>query len=242
MIKKLIVNADDFGLSKGCTLGIILGHKEGIITSTTIMMNMPDAKWSCRFLMPELGVGIHLNITAGSPLTNGQSFCNSQGEFKKRSDYHGRIIVDKEELYREWKAHIELYIKTTGRMPDHLDSHHHIHLMDEYQDIIFRLSDEYNLPFRQEKCLNDKVYAKFIASFNGDHADMKTFKEICEQNDETIELMTHSALIDQRLLTISSYNLPRAKELDFLMSKKVKNYLKKNHITLTNYSYLYTPE
>lgn len=39
---KLIVNADDFGYSKGINLGIIEAHREGIVTSTTLMTNMPD--------------------------------------------------------------------------------------------------------------------------------------------------------------------------------------------------------
>ena len=43
MIKKLIINADDFGMCEGNSLGILLAHEEGLVSSTTVMMNMPYA-------------------------------------------------------------------------------------------------------------------------------------------------------------------------------------------------------
>ena len=46
MIKKLIINADDFGMCEGNSLGILLAHEQGIVSSTTVMMNMPYASWA----------------------------------------------------------------------------------------------------------------------------------------------------------------------------------------------------
>lgn len=46
MIKKLIINADDFGMCEGNFLGILLAHEEGLVSSTTVMMNMPYALWA----------------------------------------------------------------------------------------------------------------------------------------------------------------------------------------------------
>ena len=46
MIKKLIINADDFGMCEGNSLGILLAHEEGLVSSTTVMMNMPYALWA----------------------------------------------------------------------------------------------------------------------------------------------------------------------------------------------------
>ena len=70
LIKKLIMNADDFGMTQGNSIGILLAHAEGILTSTTCMMNMPYAEWALKEAKkyPELGVGIHFVLTVGRPL------------------------------------------------------------------------------------------------------------------------------------------------------------------------------
>lgn len=70
MIKKLIINADDFGMCEGNSLGILLAHEEGLVSSTTVMMNMPYALWALdkAKAYPNLGIGVHLTLTAGKPL------------------------------------------------------------------------------------------------------------------------------------------------------------------------------
>ena len=109
MIKKLIVNADDFGLSEGVCLGILKAHRDGILTSTTCMMNMENIEKYLEMTKayPNLGLGVHLNITVGKPLTK-VSFIDEKGNFKSRDTYKNReAIVLQEELYQEWKAQIE---------------------------------------------------------------------------------------------------------------------------------------
>ena len=70
MIKRLIVNADDYGLSEGVCLGILKAHRDGILTSTTCMMNMENIEKYLEMTKayPNLGLGVHLNITVGKPL------------------------------------------------------------------------------------------------------------------------------------------------------------------------------
>ena len=48
MIKKLIMNADDFGMTQGNSIGILMAHAQGILTSTTCMMNMPYAEFALK--------------------------------------------------------------------------------------------------------------------------------------------------------------------------------------------------
>ena len=69
---KLIVNADDFGLSKAINFGIVESHLEGIVTSTSMMITMPAVKHAKSLAknIPDLGIGLHLNISLGKPLTN----------------------------------------------------------------------------------------------------------------------------------------------------------------------------
>jgi chitin disaccharide deacetylase len=67
----LIINADDFGFTLGITDGIVEAFQEGILTSTSAMINMPNAPERiarARSQEPRLPVGLHLNITSGKPL------------------------------------------------------------------------------------------------------------------------------------------------------------------------------
>src|SRR5438067_10426812 len=67
---RLVINADDFGLSAGVNRGILEAHAAGTVSSTSLLVNAPgfaDAVRGARSA-PGLGVGLHLNLTAGSPV------------------------------------------------------------------------------------------------------------------------------------------------------------------------------
>lgn len=236
MLSKLIVNGDDLGLSQGNSLGIFLAHEEGILTSTTVMMNMPYALWALKKAQayPKLGIGVHLTATAGKPLTHCPSLMEGEN-FKKLSYYDTQNYhIDKEELYKEWKAQIEAF-KQAGYQPDHLDSHHHIHLYHDFTDVAVTLSQEYHLPMREDKDYLGRDFIPFDQSFYNENATASHFQTILSTHQGVLEIMCHPALIDARMLTCTSYNLPRTKELAILMSDEIKAFIKNNHIVLTNY-------
>ena len=68
--RRLIVNADDFGRSPGVNRGIVEAHRHGIVSSATLMANLPwsAAAASLADSVPSLGVGLHLNYCYGTPL------------------------------------------------------------------------------------------------------------------------------------------------------------------------------
>lgn len=71
MRKKLIINADDYGHTRSVSLGIRQAHLQGIVTSTTAMMNYPGADDDLRDSVkecPRLGLGLHLVLTSGCPV------------------------------------------------------------------------------------------------------------------------------------------------------------------------------
>ena len=85
-MKLLIINADDFGMAAGVTNAIVDCHNNGIVTSTTLMTNMPDAERAADLSRPlkALGVGVHLNLTEGRPLTDSAllpDLVDESGEF-----------------------------------------------------------------------------------------------------------------------------------------------------------------
>ena len=95
MKKRLIINADDFGLSHGITDGILLTHRKGLLTSTSLMVNQPATEYAVR-RAPEvsnLGVGIHLNLTEGSPiLSHPRTLADRQGRFFEKTEARRRLM------------------------------------------------------------------------------------------------------------------------------------------------------
>lgn len=132
MAKRLIVNADDYGHTPGVTAGIRQGHLYGIVTSTSAMMNRPLAPAELTVVArtcPNLGIGVHLVLTAGKPVLAADSLStlvDSQGNFLKLPALVERINqIDLEQVWAEWNAQVEKFMRHYGRNPDHLDSHHH---------------------------------------------------------------------------------------------------------------------
>jgi predicted glycoside hydrolase/deacetylase ChbG (UPF0249 family) len=132
---RLIVNADDFGMSRGITDGIILAHRYGFLTSASLMPNMPAAEYALDRLskFPCLGVGVHLNICGGRPILSPvkvRSLLGANGRFHPprvmvRRLWSGRALGS--EIFAEFCAQIR-WMKERGVVPTHADSHHHLHL------------------------------------------------------------------------------------------------------------------
>jgi predicted glycoside hydrolase/deacetylase ChbG (UPF0249 family) len=133
-VKRLIVNADDYGRAPSVSAGIRQAHQQGIVTSTTAMMNMPGVVAELRTALaecPNLGLGVHLSLTAGVPVLPPERLPAIVGladglRFPKLDRlFEAATNLPVEEVKAEWRAQIEKFIRATGRPPTHLDSHHH---------------------------------------------------------------------------------------------------------------------
>jgi predicted glycoside hydrolase/deacetylase ChbG (UPF0249 family) len=153
MSKQLIVNADDYGKTAGVTQGIIQAHREGIVTSTTVMMNMPQVEDALELAgdYPDLGIGVHLVFTAWRPLrppAEVPSLVDADGYFHSQEAVLSRPNrIDTDELKAELKTQIERF-RALGREPDHLDFHHFIHISPSFFAVYVELAEEYGLPMR----------------------------------------------------------------------------------------------
>jgi len=134
--KRLITNADDFGWSRGISDGILHAHREGIITSATLMANQPASQYAleqAKQQAPKLGIGIHLRLCDGSPVLPAaeiRSLVDQQGKFYSISEIKSRLWhgkVSHAEIEAEFRAQIRWMIER-GVTPTHGDSHHHLHL------------------------------------------------------------------------------------------------------------------
>ena len=152
-MKRLIVNADDFGLTSGVNRAIIEGHMRGAITSATLMANMPAFDAAVRLAKehPSLGVGLHINITQGRPVAEASrvaSLLNDAGEFWGTSGailkrmLAGRLKI--EEVVVELRAQIEKALKAGLRLT-HVDSHKHTHALPQICEAIVSTIKEYGI-------------------------------------------------------------------------------------------------
>ncbi|MBS4174562.1 chitin disaccharide deacetylase [Bacillus sp. FJAT-49736] len=227
----LIVNADDFGYSAGVNYGIIESHQHGIVNSTTIMMNMPGTKHAIKLAKqnPSLKVGIHLVLTCGKPiLSDVSSLVDDNGCFKSLSYWMKHKDMDLAELEREWTAQIEAYYDA-GLVPNHFDSHHHVHGWEELYPIVKKLSDKYKLPVRRPSHSFKLSYYSdiFLDDFYGETISENYFNCLKDKvaDGHTVEIMTHPGFVDQEVLNGSSYTLLRAQETYILTHVKLPEYI-----------------
>lgn len=221
-MNKLIVNADDFGYSRGINHAIIDAHKEGIITSTSLMTNAPGFEHAVKLAKknPTLGIGVHLVLTFLEPLSQDvPSLVDENGSFYRPEAYRqGFALADSEELYKEWDRQIQKVL-ATGLQPDHLNAHHHIQTFNEYHtDVFLDLAEKYQLPVRRnlETERTYKTTSYYEPSFDAissldkveqDYFLDSLFEKILE-NDST-EIMNHPAYIDETLFMTSAFVEPR---------------------------------
>lgn len=226
---KLIINADDFGLSKAVNYGIIEAHKQGVVTSTTALVTA-DAFTHCKQLAlenPALSVGIHLNITLGRPLLKHVSLVDENNNFFTKMEYIEDFTKSQDELYLEWRYQIEYFIEVMGVKPTHIDSHHHVHMLPKALPIVQRLAKEYDLPIRGDK----KV--ELNTDFYGNQVSEDFFDQL--PHFEMLEVMVHPAYVDTTLIEATSYALDRLKEYDILTLPSVREKIKNSGYTLISY-------
>ena len=152
---RLIVNADDFARSKGVDRGILRAHHEGIVSTTTALMNQNNAVPSILLAHsqePELGFGVHLNITFGKPLNPANSIASlvatDDNFYDFRKILSGQVKWDIAHVEAEWRSQIERFLDT-GLTLDHLDSHHHAAVFQpELFELFLELAYEYGCGVR----------------------------------------------------------------------------------------------
>ncbi len=134
--RRLIVNADDFGLSHSVNHAVVRAHLEGILTSASLMVNEPgfDEAVNLAKENPRLGVGLHLTLLHGHstlPRERIPGLVNSRREFSNSPVSAGiKYFFDddlREQLHAEIHAQFEKF-RATGLPLDHVNGHLHLHL------------------------------------------------------------------------------------------------------------------
>lgn len=163
-MRRLIVNADDYGLTEAVSRGIRYAHIHGIVSSTTTMINLSaagEAISAARSECPNLGIGIHLVLSVGKPIRPAdrvRSLVGRNGRFHSRKNFPEAFNrLNQGELLDEWTAQIDA-ILAMGVQPDHIDSHHHISTLHEVglETMLF-LAKQLNVPIRHPESAISRI-------------------------------------------------------------------------------------
>jgi hopanoid biosynthesis associated protein HpnK len=163
-VPRLIVNADDFGRSGSINQAVIRAHREGILTSASLMVNEPALEQAVDFARqnPQLGVGLHLTLLCGHsalPYDRIPSLVNSRQEFTNNPVEAGFRYFFRRRLRESLRAEIHAQFarfRQTGLPLDHVNGHLHLHLHPVIFRILMQDSDE--LGIRHMRLTFDPFY------------------------------------------------------------------------------------
>ena len=209
-MKSLIVNADDFGASRGINRGVIDSHQNGILTSTSMMVDAAASTEAGGLSAshPDLGVGLHVVIPSPADATEA-------------------------EVERQLKRFTEL----TGQLPTHIDAHHNVHEDQRALPAFLSVAERHGLPLRGH--CGVRHIAKFYGQWDGEtHLEQISpagFARIVEAEVEEgfNELCCHPGHVDDEL--VSSYTAERAAELATLCNPGLAALLSERAIRLATF-------
>jgi len=215
-VKRLIVNADDFGQSRGINRGIVRAHEEGIVTSASLMVRWPAAAAAAEYARAHdaLSVGLHIDLC--------------EWKYENGGWLPVYVIValdDGRSIAAEIRSQIEQFERLVGRPPSHLDSHQHFHRREPALAEVERIGLELGVPVRGRS-----PHVKYCAAFYGQTAEGAPYPEgisldrlrrvFSELEEGCTELGCHPAA---EIDFDTTYGRERLIELEVLCDPRIKS-------------------
>jgi len=226
-VTTLIVNADDFGLSEGVNDGILRAHREGIVTSTSLMVRQPAAAPAAAAAAahPALAVGLHFDV----------------GEWERhdgawRARYLWVDDADADAVAAECERQLRAFRELMGGDPTHLDSHQHAHRDEPTRSILAGCAAELGIPLRHQSA------ARYYGGFYGQGRDGEGLRyaiepaglvtSIRELPAGMTELACHPAAhVDPAW----AYGIERTVELETLCDPRVRTVILERGVELRSF-------
>ena len=244
---KIIVSADDFGMSKSITDGIIYGLKKGFITSTSIIANLKHTDYAIEQakLNGIKKVGIHCNLIIGKSLTDNPKLCFTENDNASLALNLDKFL--KTVSYQEAKNEILAqynYVVGKGLKINHLDNHLLLEIYPNIMQAMIDVAKEKNIPMRfwnskLKKQINDAGVTTpdvICRDFHRNGVSFSTIDKLINENkntENTIEIMTHVGFVDEYTYFFTNYNVDRLIELktleDYLNNGKFDKMILTNH-------------
>lgn len=153
-MKGLIINADDFGRSPQVNAAVLRAHRQGVLTSASLMVAEPSAAEAAAAARdcPALDVGLHVVACNGRSLLPARQIpgiVDGSGRFPRSEAWAGLRYALRPHLYSqlkdEFRAQIERHLELVGYL-NHINGHHNLHLHPTLVDILTKLAAEYRVP------------------------------------------------------------------------------------------------
>ncbi len=238
--RRLIINADDLGYDPAVSEGIVLAIRSGVVSSTTLMVNLPHSEHGAT-LARGLPVGLHLNLSRGAPLSPGfpAGMLRAGGFDEPRAS-----ALSPEVVAAEAEAQLARAEALLGRAPTHIDVHRHLHRQPAVLEGLCQVAFRRGLPVRAlDGTMRNRLRAAgvrttdhFVGEAGGEAywTGQRFAHTIAALSAGTTELMCHPGYPPRE--TRTSYALQRAVELATLTSAAARRALTRAGITLGSFA------
>lgn len=254
---KLLIQSDDYGMTRGVARGAVHGIEHGLIRNTGVFANMPWMEECVSWIRPHLeqiAFGIDLNISTGTPLLSAEQVPTLVGEggaflsswaSRKLDAELGHDHADLHEAEAEFRAQIERFISVVGKKPDYISSH--AYGTPAIYDLQRKLSDEYGLlytwdvwaelmgpdwqchiPWYQKPATLENQAASSLEQWLLEHGDELLARDV-------YVLVGHMGYVDCELMDLSTYTLYRPNDLAGVTSPAMLRWVEENGVELITY-------
>lgn len=167
---KIIVNADDFGMTSSVNRAILEMMDVGSVTSTTVMVNMPYAEEVSELLKrPKVSIGLHFNLTQGPCMADQAKvtgLVDEKGMFLGKTELLRRISAGKitgDQVLAELQAQYDWLFSRIGKRLDHFDSHQGLNKIGVVSDAVLKFGKLNKIPAI-------RIYSKYYIRKSGNSA------------------------------------------------------------------------
>ena len=256
---KLLLQSDDYGISRGVARGIVYGIDQGLIRNTGLFANMPWAEECVEWIRPclrQIAFGLDLNLTTGRPVLPPEqipSLVNADGSFhtsweSRKLDLAlgGADHASRQEVFRECDAQIQRFIALVDKKPDYI--HPHAYTTPMIMKVQRELAHQYGVPYSSDvwqQLVGFGVpeyrigwYKKPATLENQMNSSLKEYvlAHSTELLAKDICILTgHMGYLDRELMDLSTYTLYRVNDLADVVSEELKAWVKDNQVELINY-------
>lgn len=241
--RRLIVNADDLGYDPAVNEGIVLAMRSGVVTSSTLMVNLPHSAHGAT-LARGLPVGLHLNLSRGSPLS-----ATFPASFLREGAFEETLAgsLPAEVVAEEAAAQLARAEELLGATPTHVDVHRHLHRLEGVLEGLSRAAAARGLPVR---ALDEGMRATlrrsgvrttdhFVGEAGGEAywTEQRFAETVAALEEGLTELMCHPGYPPRE--TRTSYALQRAVELATLTSAAARKAVDESGVALVSFADLF---
>ena len=259
---KLLVQADDYGFTRGVTAGILDAIEHGILRNTGMFTNMPETQHAASLikLYPQACFGIDFNIVSGPSVSDPKlipHLVDEDGNFirstvrvrdpKYATEQGRRELFPKEEVKREIQAQYDRFVELVGHRPGYL--HGHSISPEPYSESVLEVAHENDVPFSMEirKQFNFGGLPRPEVP-SGSKKEFDPMEQInkdpegrfWENRDmllgfEYAAIGGHCGFVDAELFALTTLSIERARDHQLVTSKRILQWVKENSVQLITY-------